>query len=663
MVKVLAFDLDGTLTQHKTPLDEKNRAILERLSQRYTLLMVGAGSCMRIHNQLGGFPMDVIGNYGMQYAKYADGELKLMRNDVVNCENKSLIEEKVWLIRKKYGFTEFVGENVEYHASGCLTFPILGTKAAQADKLSFDPDRSKRRAFYGEVCEAFSNYNVFVGGSSSFDMAPKPFNKYYALDLWCRENGVKHSEVVFVGDDYGLGGNDESVYQSDFRFAAIDDYTRLDEVLAPWLDDSVVDVGALTGTKDDCVCGNVHTCEIKKVLIRNGAINELPAICKEYNNILLVCDKNTRRVCGDRVEKLLGSKVTSTLTFEGNGFVIPDEEAVKMLEARITEKTDLIIGVGSGVINDLCKYVSHAHSLPYYIVATAPSMDGYASKGAAMLFDGMKITTNASVPAAIIADTSIIKDAPIEMLKAGYGDIIGKYSCLNDWRLSHLVNGEPLCDYIYSLTYDTVASVADMGKAILSRDEKSVSALMRALVVVGIAMAYMGNSRPASGSEHHLSHYFEVVGLLSDEPYFCHGVDVAYSTYVTAKLRQELLAIDTPAAKKFDEAEWEASIRRVYSGKNTVTADEIIALQKKLGWIYEDKLPIYKAKWAEIKSILADSPTPEQVLQMLNSIELPIEDFERTYSEQKRENAVRYAKDLKDRYSVLWMYEQVRNAE
>ena len=236
MVKVFAFDLDGTLTQHKTPLEEKNRSILERLAQRYTLIMVGAGNCMRIHNQLGRFPMDVIGNYGMQYAKYADGELKLVRDDVVPCENKNLIEEKVRLIREKYGFTQFAGENVEYHASGCLTLPLLGTKANQSDKLAFDPDRKKRRAIYDEVCATFPDYNVFVGGSSSFDMAPKPFNKYYALDLWCRENGVEHSEVVFVGDDYGLGGNDESVYKSDFQFVTIDDYTKLSEALAPWLD-------------------------------------------------------------------------------------------------------------------------------------------------------------------------------------------------------------------------------------------------------------------------------------------------------------------------------------------------------------------------------------------------------------------------------------------
>jgi len=656
MIKAFAFDLDGTLTQHKTPLDDKNRAILTKLAEKYKLLMVGAGGCMRIFHQMGGFPLDIIGNYGMQYAKYTDGELKLVRDDVSPCPDRAAVEAKVTALREKHGFTKFAGDNVEYHASGCLTFPILGTKAVQADKLAFDPDRKKRRAFYDEVCEVFSDYNVFVGGSSSFDMAPKPFNKYYALDLWCREMGFSHDEVIFVGDDYGLGGNDESVYRSDFRFITTDDYTRLDEVLAPWLDESVPDLAGLLGVKSDCTCGKEHTCTIGDVVIRRGALNELPALARDYRHITLVCDENTRRVCGDLVDALLGDKVASRRTYPGGSFVVPNEEAIAALEACVTDKTDLIVGVGSGVINDLCKYVSFDHKLPYFIVATAPSMDGYASKGAAMLLRNMKITTNAAVPAAIIGDTEILKDAPIEMLRAGYGDIIGKYSCLNDWRLSALVNGEPLCDYIYKLTYDTVVSVAGMGEAIAARDEAAVGALMRALVAVGIAMAYMGNSRPASGSEHHLSHYFEVTGLLRDEPYFCHGVDVAYSTYVTAKIRERLLALDAPEAKAFDRADWEANIRRVY-GK---AADGIIELQEKLGWIYEDKLPVYREKWAEIRAILADSPSPDAVLAMLASVGLPMDEFERMYSEEKRADAVRYAKDLKDRYTVLWMNEQVK---
>ncbi len=235
MTKVFAFDLDGTLTQHKTQLDDNNRAVLEKLAEKYKLIMVGAGNCMRIHKQMGGFPIDIIGNYGMQYAKYIDGKLKLIRDDGAVCENKEEVEKRVWALREKHGFTEFAGDSVEYHASGCITVAILGTKANQADKLAFDPDRKKRRAFYDEVCEMFSDYNVFVGGSSSFDMAPKPFNKYYALDLWCSENAIEHSEVVFVGDDYGLGGNDESVYLSDIPFATIDNYTCLGEIVSPWL--------------------------------------------------------------------------------------------------------------------------------------------------------------------------------------------------------------------------------------------------------------------------------------------------------------------------------------------------------------------------------------------------------------------------------------------
>ena len=531
-------------------------------------------------------------------------------------------------------------------------------------KMQQCAERFGAKTIYSEVCEAFSDYNVFVGGSSSFDMAPKPFNKYYALDLWCKENGFKHSEVAFVGDDYGLGGNDESVYRSDFRFICTDDYTRLDEVVSPWLDDTVLDIDGLLGARENCACGKAHTCDIERVVIRHGALNELPAMTAEYSHILLVCDENTRRVCGERVDGLLDGKIEARLTYSGDGFVIPNEEAVARLEGCLTEKTDLVIGVGSGVINDLCKYVSFSHNLPYYIVATAPSMDGYASKGAAMLFDGMKITTNAAVPKAIIADTAVLKNAPIEMLQAGYGDIIGKYSCLDDWRLSHIVNGEPLCDYIYSLTYDTVKGISGIGQSIALRDERSVAALMRALVAVGIAMAYMGNSRPASGSEHHLSHFFEVTGLLRDEPYFCHGIDVAYSTYVTAKLRQELQNIDVPEARAFDAEEWEAAIRRVYGSENgSATAEGIIALQKKLGWIYENKLPIYREKWAEIRKVLADSPSPEQVLEMLGSVGLKINDFEKTYSKKKRNDGIRYSKDLKDRYTVLWMYEQIKHPQ
>ena len=237
-IQVIAMDLDGTLTQHKQPLPPLTRATLEALGKRYRLLMVGAGQVQRIFGQMEHFPIDIIGNYGMQYAIYnaQTGGLDMQRDEVIPAGDRGTIEARVTALREKYGYTEFAGDNVEYHPSGCLTFPLLGTKAAQADKLAFDPDRAKRRRIYAQVCAAFPEYCVFVGGSSSFDMAPKPYNKLYALDLYCREQGVAHENVLFIGDDYGTGGNDESVYLSDVPFLCVDDYTTFPALVRPLLE-------------------------------------------------------------------------------------------------------------------------------------------------------------------------------------------------------------------------------------------------------------------------------------------------------------------------------------------------------------------------------------------------------------------------------------------
>lgn len=235
-IRLIALDMDGTITQHKTPLESANREALDALARRYRLLMVGAGACMRIFHQMGEYPIDIVGNYGMQACEY-DYEQKTLitlRDECVPC-NREETERRVTFLREKHGFTDFAGDNVEYHASGCITFPILGTRANLEDKLAFDPDRSRRRAFYQEVVDLFPDYHVFVGGSSSFDMAPKPYDKRWALEEYCRRHGIAHDEVIFIGDDYGVGGNDESVFHSDFRFLTIDDYRTFPQTVAPLL--------------------------------------------------------------------------------------------------------------------------------------------------------------------------------------------------------------------------------------------------------------------------------------------------------------------------------------------------------------------------------------------------------------------------------------------
>ena len=231
-IRLVAFDLDGTLTQHKVPLDDKNRAVLDALGKKYKLIMAGAGECQRIFLQMGKYPIDIIGSYGMQYAEYdkESGELKQIYAKSFPCDMES-VERRAAIFREKFGYTDFKGDSVQYFPTGGITLALLGTKAELPEKLAFDPTRSKRRAMYADVKALFPDFTVFVGGTSSFDMAPYPYDKYYALDMYCKEHGYAHDEVVFVGDDYGEGGNDSPVYNSDIAFITVDDYTKFGEAV------------------------------------------------------------------------------------------------------------------------------------------------------------------------------------------------------------------------------------------------------------------------------------------------------------------------------------------------------------------------------------------------------------------------------------------------
>lgn len=412
--------------------------------------------------------------------------------------------------------------------------------------------------------------------------------------------------------------------------------------------------------KSNCACGMDHKCPIKYVIIEENACDRLPEILEEYRGVLLVADKNTFSTCGTRIQKLLGDRLADTLIYQTEGVLVPDEVALSACEEKVSDKIDLIIGIGSGVINDICKHVSFKVGLPYYIIATAPSMDGYASKGAALILDGMKVTLNANVPKAIVADVNILKNAPFPMIQAGYGDIIGKYSCLNDWKLSHLVNDEPLCDFVMNATYEAVEETVRLAEGLVKRDAAAIGALMEALVAVGILMAYVGNSRPASGSEHHFSHYFEIVGILRKEEYLPHGIDVCFSAVETAKMREKLLAIEDIASFSycFDRTRYEENIRRIYG----TLAEEVLALQNKMGWYGTDRVAVYRAKWDAIRQVLADCPSSEEMLALIQKIGLSYEDFVKYYGESKIADAYLYAKDLKDRYTVLWMYYDLMEA-
>ncbi|MBQ8351696.1 MAG: sn-glycerol-1-phosphate dehydrogenase [Clostridia bacterium] len=412
-----------------------------------------------------------------------------------------------------------------------------------------------------------------------------------------------------------------------------------------------------------CACGRSHTCPIHDVVIGAGVLSELPRLTEGYRHILLVADENTYAVAGGEVRTLLGMRVADELLYhtEPGQVLVPNEKAIAQMKARVTSETDLILGVGSGVINDLCKHVSFVSGLPYYIVATAPSMDGYASVGAALILDGMKVTLSAAVPRAIIADTNVLCAAPAEMIAAGYGDIIGKYSCLSDWKLANLLFDEYLCPTVLDATYEAVEKTVRLTDGLASRSPETIGALMEALVAVGILMAYVGNSRPASGSEHHLSHYFEIVGIVRHEPYLPHGVDVFHSAVETARLREQLANMEAPvpAPRLLDRAAYEREITRIYGS----VAPEVLALQERLGWYTDEAVTrrhaAYCEKWDEVRRLLANGPTADELLDLLTRAGLRHDDFIALYGEEKIADARFFAKDLKDRYTVLWLYDDL----
>ena len=230
--KLLVFDLDGTLSNHRTPMPEASRELLDKLAAKgYHLVMCGAGNVARVFNQMGNYPIDLVGNYGMMHAKVENGELVITKQVVADIDKEFFLRETNRL-REKYGYTEYAGEPIEWHPSGMVTFALIGTKAKKEDKHVFDPDRAKRRVMYPEVLEVFKDYTVFIGGSTSFDIVAKQYNKYDATMEYAKMHGYTKEQVLFMGDDMGDGGGDSHIRLGGIDYLHVLDYTKISEQMA-----------------------------------------------------------------------------------------------------------------------------------------------------------------------------------------------------------------------------------------------------------------------------------------------------------------------------------------------------------------------------------------------------------------------------------------------
>ena len=294
------------------------------------------------------------------------------------------------------------------------------------------------------------------------------------------------------------------------------------------------------GMEYSCACGKSHKVDIQAIRVGSGVIQELPGILRDLgaSHIFLVADNYTYEAAGRQVEQLLDQAGLAyhKRVFQTETPLVPNEYALGSVLAAMTSQDDMLLAVGSGTLNDVTKYVSGRTGIPYVIAATAPSMDGYASTVAPTILDGFKTTLPAVYPAAIVADVDILKDAPMPMLTAGFGDIIGKFTSLADWRLSHQLNGEYYCPEVAGVIEAAVETCAANAKALAQREPQAIQAVTEALILSGLAMGMVGVSRPASGAEHQMAHYWEMDALRRGEEHPLHGNAVGVGTVLAASL-------------------------------------------------------------------------------------------------------------------------------
>ena len=294
------------------------------------------------------------------------------------------------------------------------------------------------------------------------------------------------------------------------------------------------------GMEYSCACGKSHKVDIQAIRVGSGVIQELPGILRDLgaSHIFLVTDNYTYEAAGRQVEQLLDQAGLAyhKRVFQTETPLVPNEYALGSVLAAMTSQDDMLLAVGSGTLNDVTKYVSARTGVPYVIAATAPSMDGYASTVAPTILDGFKTTLPAVYPAAIVADVDILKDAPMPMLTAGFGDIIGKFTSLADWRLSHQLNGEYYCPEVAGVIEAAVETCAANAQALAQREPQAIQAMTEALILSGLAMGMVGVSRPASGAEHQMAHYWEMDALRRGEEHPLHGNAVGVGTVLAASL-------------------------------------------------------------------------------------------------------------------------------
>lgn len=414
-----------------------------------------------------------------------------------------------------------------------------------------------------------------------------------------------------------------------------------------------------------CSCGRTHSTGLEGCTVGAGVLTSLVDYVEKYGfkKVYVACDEITYGIAGEKVMNILhDANIDAKAHVFTGGRFIPNEESLGKLMIDAPRDLDLVVAVGTGSINDMCRFFSYQMNVPYAIVATAAPMDGFASSGAALMVDNIKQTIPAQTPLFIIGDTDILCGAPARMISAGLGDLLGKFTCLNDWRVSKIVNDEYYCDTVVNLVKDCIENVLKNADKAASRDPKVIGDIMEGLVLTGVAMSFVGNSRPAAGCEHHLNHYWEAIEIQNGQIPVLHGIEVGLAEVVILKMT-EFLRESRPdfdaareKAKQYDQAAWEEKMKEVYG----TASDAFIELE------HESKkndpegrlkrIDKIEENWDEIVKLMNDyMPSAERMIEILKSLDAPYFPSQVGFSDEMLYNALVYGKENRARYTLLSM--------
>lgn len=370
-----------------------------------------------------------------------------------------------------------------------------------------------------------------------------------------------------------------------------------------------MDLKKIVADMANCECGLEHKIELETLEVGEGIIVKVGDILKKGGfptKILMVADVNSYRVTSGLYERLLGEGFTVELRVFDDKKVASIEDVNEL--RTILSHADGLLSVGTGSINDICRYSSYLENKPLAIVATAPSMDGFASDSAPIIFGGFKISKQCRQPKIIIADTKILAESPAELKAAGFGDVMAKYIGIADWRIANLLHGDYYCERVAQFVRDAVAKMVALADKVQTCSPEASGAIMEALVLTGCAMQLAKCTRPASGAEHIISHYWECKklqrGIISDY----HGKKVGVATLICATMYHNLTRLESVKAKK-ETLDW-ADIEAHYGAD---LMEDVRKLNLPNTIIDEIDPKLVEEKWGEIVQIIKDEvPTPEQ---------------------------------------------------